>query len=251
MNQTNGYQPLIRLPLTSFHNVRDIGGYAGQDGRVVRFGQFFRASEPYDLAPADVQTLLAVPVCTFVDLRSEMEIRLRPSVFADLPGVRYVNHALLKPPSGADQGVEDFLRDLAAHTLGEVYVHMLETAGDQIAGVLRDMADETRGACLYHCTHGKDRTGLITMLLYRLAGVADADIIASYQVSFSYLRPLVDPLLEKSAANSRHLLRSDAENMELLLRHFDQTRAGIVPYLQEIGLDARRIEILRARLLGT
>lgn len=243
-------RPLIRLPLRSYHNVRDIGGYAGTGGRAVSFGHFFRASEPCNLSSEDVQTLIGLPVRTFVDLRSEMEIRLRPSVFQELPGVRYANYSLLKPPAGATAGVEDFVRDLASLTLGEVYIHMLETSGREIAGVLRTMAEETEGACLYHCTHGKDRTGLITMLLYRLAGVADEDIIASYQVSFSYLRPLIDPLLAKSAENSRHLLFSDAENMEMLLRHFDNTRVGIVSYLREIGLEDANIQILRDRLLG-
>ncbi|MBP7401683.1 MAG: tyrosine-protein phosphatase [Clostridia bacterium] len=241
--------PLIRLPLHSYHNVRDIGGYAGTDGRAVRFGRFFRASEPVGINPEDIRTLIDFPVRTFVDLRTELEVRTRPSVFQDLPGVRYRNFSLLKPLPGSDKGAEDLFLDLSSFSLGEVYIHMLETAGDEIAGVLAAMADETEGACLYHCTHGKDRTGLITMLLYRLAGVADEDIVASYQVSFSYLHPLVDPLIAVSVEGSRHLLRSDAENMEMLLHHFDATRPGILPYLHEIGLDDRRIRILRERLL--
>jgi protein-tyrosine phosphatase len=243
-------QPLIRLPLKSYHNVRDIGGYAGLDGRAVRFGRFYRASEPCGIDPEDIRTLLDLPVCTFVDLRSELEADRRPSAFRGLPGTRSYSFPLLKPKPGSTRGVEDFIRDLSAFSLGEVYIHMLETAGQEIAGVMGAMASETRGACLYHCTHGKDRTGLVTMLLYRLAGVADEDIVASYQVSFSYLRPLVDPLLKNSAEGSRHLLFSDAANMEMLLGHFDRTRTGIVPYLREIGVTDQQIDILRDRLIG-
>ncbi len=242
--------PLIRLPLKSYHNVRDIGGYAGMDGRVVRFGRFYRASEPCGIDPADIRTLLDLPVHTIIDLRSDLEADRRPSAFQDLPSVRYFRFPLLKPRPGSTRGVEDFIADLSTFSLGEVYIHMLETAGPEIAGVLGAMADETEGACLYHCTHGKDRTGLISMLLYRLAGVADEDIVASYQVSFSYLHPLIDPLLQVSVEGSRHLLYSDADNMETLLRHFDKTRPGIVPYLLEIGMDERRIHTLRQRLIG-
>ena len=243
-------QPLIRLPLKSYHNVRDIGGYAGHGGKAVRFGRFYRASEPCGIDPADIQTLLDLPICTFIDLRSELEATRRPSAFSGLPGICTCNFSLLKPKPGSKKGVEDFIRDLSAFSLGEVYIHMLETSGMEIAGVLGAMAEETRGACLYHCTHGKDRTGLITMLLYKLAGVADEDIIASYQVSFSYLRPLVDPLMLNAGEGSRHLLLSDAANMEVLLGHFDRTQPGIVPYLHKIGVTDQQIRILRDRLIG-
>lgn len=242
--------PYIRLPLKSYHNVRDIGGYAGHEGTPVRFGRFFRASEPVGLDPEDIRSLLEFPVHTFVDLRSDLEAKLRPSVFENLPSVRYERYSLLKPRDGAKKGVEDFIKDLSAFSLGQVYIHMLETAGPEIAGVLTTMAEETEGASLYHCTHGKDRTGLITMLLYKLAGVADEDIIASYQVSFSYLRPLVDPLIASSVAESRHLLYSDADNMEMLLDHFERTQTGIRHYLRNIGVRDEHIQTLCDRLLA-
>ena len=241
-------QPLIRLPLKSYHNVRDIGGYAGTDGKAVRFGRFFRASEPCGIAPEDIQALIDLPVHTFIDLRSDAEVISRPSVFSHRPDVRSFHFPLLKPKP-VSAGGEDLFSYLSAFTLGEVYIHMLETAGKEIAGVLGAMADETQGACLYHCTHGKDRTGLITMLLYRLAGVADEDIIASYQVSYSYLRPLIDPLMVKSIESNRHLLMSSAENMEMLLDYFNRTKAGIVPYLLEIGMTPDQLHTLRQRLL--
>ena len=116
-------QPLIRLPLKSYHNVRDIGGYAGYDGKAVRFGRFFRASEPCGIDPADIQTLIDLPVHTFIDLRSDAEVDYRPSSFHNLPNVRSYHFSLLRPRPAAASG-EDLFSYLSAFTLGEVYIHM-------------------------------------------------------------------------------------------------------------------------------
>lgn len=53
----------------------------------------------------------------------------------------------------------------------EFYRILLEKAGDVIAEILRVFADPTNFPVLFHCTHGKDRTGVITCLLGLIAGV--------------------------------------------------------------------------------
>ena len=60
---------------------------------------------------------------------------------------------------------------------------LTERAGD-IARIFAIIA-AAPGGVLYHCTAGKDRTGILSALLLELAGVARADIVANYQVSYT------------------------------------------------------------------
>ena len=58
------------------------------------------------------------------------------------------------------------------------------------------MEGVTQGAVVFHCTAGKDRTGVLAAMLLLLLGVAEEDIIADDQVSFTYNRRGVNQLLE-------------------------------------------------------
>ena len=50
-----------------------------------------------------------------------------------------------------------------------------------------------RGACLFHCTAGKDRTGVLAMLLLDLAGVSGESILADYSMSEVYMEEIFSP----------------------------------------------------------
>ena len=50
---------------------------------------------------------------------------------------------------------------------------------DKVVMTLRDNAE--KGICtLFHCTVGKDRTGIVSMALLKSYGVSDEDIIKNY-----------------------------------------------------------------------
>ncbi|TMR08942.1 tyrosine-protein phosphatase [Nonomuraea zeae] len=66
----------------------------------------------------------------------------------------------------------------------------LEQWPDRCAGAMRAIVQAPPGGVLVHCVAGRDRTGLITILLLALAGVAPEDILADYALSAARLRPL-------------------------------------------------------------
>lgn len=44
------------------------------------------------------------------------------------------------------------------------------------------------GGVLFHCTAGKDRTGVIAALLLGICEVSENDIIANYEVTNTYIQ---------------------------------------------------------------
>lgn len=66
-----------------------------------------------------------------------------------------------------------------------------------------DIIADTEGCTLFHCFAGKDRTGLVAMLLLGLVGVSDEDIMQNYSVSYDFIKdnPKIKEIIEKDIEN--------------------------------------------------
>ena len=67
------------------------------------------------------------------------------------------------------------------------YLGMLEGFGDYFIEVINVIVEGHR--ILFHCTAGKDRTGVMAMVLLGLAGVSAPYLLDDYEISQQYLRP--------------------------------------------------------------
>ena len=133
-------------------------------------------------------------ITTVVGLRSAEEIERKPDPLAQEPGIRY-----LHCPLAGDGRVP------APDEVPLSYMEMADGTG-QMAGALRAIAEAPQ-AVLFHCTAGKDRTGVVAALLLWLAGVSEEDIAATPGVPaevaravFEYLRA-TDPESQQDEQN--------------------------------------------------
>lgn len=239
-----------RLLLRKLYNARDLGGYAAQDGKVTAFGRFLRSDAPTSLHEKDLAYLLAYPVRTVIDLRSPDEFSHLPHALRDIAQIKYLNIPLL-----GQNLVEGIAQARPGKTgqaipLADLYVYLLDQAKGLLGEVFLQMAYAQPGAILFHCAHGKDRTGLVAAILLLLAGVSDADIIANYEVSYTYLKPLFATFWHKIDEESKPYFNTDPQNMEITLRHFHANYRSATEYLEQCGLSRQDIEILTGRLLA-
>lgn len=237
-----------RLILPTLYNARDLGGLRTAFGKRTAFRCFVRSDEPSMLSEDDLEALLLYPIRTVIDLRSQEEIDRRGTPFMNHPAILYRNISLFEsdPEGEDDPTVQVALR----HTLGELYIYLLETRKNQLAEVFRQILDAPEGAILFHCTHGKDRTGIIAALLLSLVQVSRSDIVNNYSVTYDYIRVLVDPKLALMPLKAHHILKSDAANMEIFLDFLDKNYQGqAAVYLRTIGFSDSEINTLRSRLL--
>jgi len=236
-----------RLMLPHLYNARDMGGMNTRSGKRTAYKRFIRSDSPSALSEHSVDELIAYSVRTVIDLRSRPEIEKAGNPFIGRPEIAFRNIPLIA--FDPDDREDPTMNYLVKSKLGHLYVLMLEHSKDAVLDVFRTIADAPEGAIVFHCLHGKDRTGLVAALLYLLAGVTEDDIVHNYEISFENIRPLVDPLLDVMPQDSHHMYRSDAENMRLLLDHIDQKYNGRADiYLETIGLDRERIDRIRDRL---
>ena len=204
-------QHIRRLRLNHVANVRDLGGYEA-DGGMIRWNMLYRAGDLSGADEGDWERLKAAGVRTILDLRSASELRVKP----DRPpqGISWYHLPLqteeidLEHP--ADLAGLAFLKSLR-----ESYVIMAgENTGLLAAALARLTAALDDGAVLFHCTAGKDRTGVLAAAVLWLCGAAREDIVADYEVSHTYNQGGLGALADKMAGCDQllPLLRSAGEH---------------------------------------
>ena len=152
------------LPMEGAYNIRDLGGYPAENGGVTRKGLFFRADNTANLTPKDVDLLREKGVSLSIDLRSPKETQDWPSKLKGCAGMRYENIVML------DEISSNGFRGNFPASMAEMYIRNLDGARDSFVQVFR-LLIENSGAALFHCTAGKDRTGMVSMLLILLVAV--------------------------------------------------------------------------------
>ena len=105
------------------------------------------------------------------------------------------------------------------------------------------------GGVLFHCTAGKDRTGLMAALLLGLAGVGREEILADYQVSETYLADVICQIKTKVPDLSAFAGASKAEYLNDCLKLVETKYGSIHGYIQAIGLTEEELIALRRKLL--
>jgi protein-tyrosine phosphatase len=130
--------------------------------------------------------------------------------------------------------------------LKENYIVMLNTK-DKIKEVFDIILQAQDGVILFNCNAGKDRTGLIAMLILGLAGVADQDIVSNYEISFTNI---YHEFTDEVASDSKHILSSDPENIIKAIRYIYDEYGSFEVYFKWLGFSAKEITALKKRIVS-
>ena len=238
-------------PLEGVSNLRDLGGWPTKDGRRVRRGQVFRSAALHALTDADIAALRDLGVRHVVDFRGDGERERWPTKLRD--GVT-IHELTIQPTIGAS------LRDLVQdpNSTAEDVVRVMRAAyGSYITDWhhrYRAMFDlllhEEPAPLLFHCTAGKDRTGVAAMLLLGALGVDEETIHDDYLATNRLWRrdAEVSAGLPKQVADT--LLSVQPAFLEAAWDAIHQGWGSIDAYLHDrLGLDDTRMATLRARLV--
>ena len=239
------------IPVPGTHNIRDLGGYATPAGHT-KWRRILRADGLHRMKAEGVALLRELGVSTVIDLRRDHELHAGPNPFRDHAQVSYIHISLF-----------DALAHDAAHApdaasrnvLLNLYCQALADKQAEIRAVLTAIAEAEPGIVLFHCTAGKDRTGLIAALLLALAEVGEADIVEDYALTKAQIAPLIESILDHAQARGENmaqfmaLLECEAETMREFLDHLAAEYGGVAAYLAKIGINAETVASLRARLL--
>lgn len=242
---------LKRIPMEHLYNLRDLGGYACEGGKSVRYHRLYRCEGPDRLTAAEWRFLTEeLGIRTVIDLRSDGERAYASyTAPAEVAQIGYSLQNVEVPGKDPRELTPEELKEMASQgfgkSLADGYMNMLEKGPERVAHVLTLVAEGLRkGAVLYHCTAGKDRTGVLSALIYLLCGVADVDIIADYQVSATCLS--ASPMFQNIPEGMRDLMGSAPENMVRFLANYHQK--DYLSLLKQHGLTEETISAIRSAM---
>lgn len=247
-----GTAGLREIELSSGGRVRDLGGYPTRDGGVTKHGVAYRTSSPAELTDADRKALRALGLMAQIDLRCSFEIdALGEADFGDprIRGVRvplldaddagtYARHFWQNSPHAADRG----------RVREALYRHLLDEAGPALARAFGVAATDI--PTVHHCSTGRDRTGLLSAVLLRVADVPDPLIAWDYAMSLpmpategARMRLMLSEILSDPvrARSSWPPPRGRGEEILHALAHLDRRWGGAHAYLVTHGVKPDRI----------
>jgi len=245
----NSEQLPYHFVLEGAYNVRDLGGYATSDGKLVRRGAFLRADGLDRLSPTDQQLLLSYGLTSIIDLRASSELKNYPDVFAQSPDVSYFHLPLFEYEDG--NIVEVYKKN---PPLEQIYCHWLDECQGRIKDIIEAIATANTGCTLVHCSAGKDRTGLIIAILLGLVGVAPEVIAQDYSLSATNLAPKVEEWRAQAIKDGQNIEMFDhymASEPYMILKAFDHLETnygGVIGYLKKIGLTQQQLDIIIDKL---
>lgn len=235
-----------RLTIEGLCNARDLGGYPTAGGGVTRFGVFVRSEAPCGLTADAVRALRDYGVCTTADLRGLSEIELRPSDLQD-------EMAYFMCPLAGD--AESFSLNEAVEW-SSVYIRRAEDNRAWARQVLELAAAQT-GCFLFHCTTGKDRTGMIACFLLAIAGVSREDIAADYCLSEVYLQPVFAAMRDGQVQVRKNgcvyddsIFHTPFTAMAALEDYLCARYGSVVGYLRTAGVADSVMEAIREKFVA-
>lgn len=229
---------LRHITLGGMQNLRDIGGYPALEGHVTAWERLLRGDNPAGLTETEIRWLLDREITTIVDLRSDEETVRKPDQLATHPDFHYFHSPLL----GGER-----LPNLEAD-VARAYFNTLDRKVSPCQ-TLRLIA-QAPGGVLFHCTAGKDRTGMIAALLLSLVGVSRADVLADYQVSEVYLAEIIAQIKEVFPDLAPFAGASKSAYMDDCLDILEEAYGSVPGYLRAIGLSEGELDALRAKVLA-
>lgn len=249
-----------RLPLSQAVNFRDIGGYETCDDRTVRRGLVYRSDHLSRLTPKDQQLLQRQRFKVVCDLRTVREQQNSPDLLP-LDGSIRLQSLPVQANDFDPATVTDRLKagDDAWLTMDffiELYQSYLDDFGPVWGKIISLATSHHNLPLVFHCTGGKDRTGICAALMLKALGVPEASIIADHDLSNVYNAERLQPIYRKFAAmgigseRAAPYLQAPIEPLTAMLDHLRKNYGTIENYLlTKAGLDRTTLMALKTTLL--
>lgn len=238
-------------------NLRDLGGYRTQSGRSVLWRRLFRSGELRHRTGEDVALLRReTGLVSVLDLRGDLEIREESISLLASGGVRYHNVPLIaggRGPGSDDEG-DIFTRFTS---MGEFYLFLMghEDFGKRMVAALEHIAESENHPVLFHCTVGKDRTGILSAAVLSVLGVADEDIINDYYLTTPQMAGFIERMrgIPQAARMLQDLpsyfWEASKESMALVLSEIRRKYGSVRGYLEVHGGGHALFQRLESALL--
>lgn len=254
------------IGLEGVANARQLGGYIGKDGKKVKADVLLRTGKLSAATEADIQKLQDTFNLTEVmDFRTTTEKEAEPD--PEIAGAENVWISIMEEENSAataataSDPVTAMIEYAKSGAVATMYTDMVRSAHSQegYAKFFQELVNHEEGAILWHCTGGKDRAGLATVLFLSALGVDQETILQDFDLSNEYYTETIAQMAkaaeaqgctEEEIAAVKDLCGVNRTYMEDALKVIDEEYGSMDEYLKnQLGVTDEDIAVLQEKYL--
>jgi protein-tyrosine phosphatase len=234
-------------------NFRDLGGYKTKDGKKVKMGLLYRSAALNTLTDADVTKITTLNIKYDFDFRGPYEVKTAPD---KIPSTT----TRISLPAGSENvGDSNYMKNMAKYMKSDSFLVSFYTVltpfKDRYTPLLDSLINnKTYSPMLFHCTAGKDRTGIAAALILYALGVDEETIFSDYEATNYYRRnenaKAIAQMVKYYGLDEKMATNMMGAKREYIQSTFTTIKAqyGTVDhYLEKVlGLNSKKIKQLRA-----
>ncbi|MCF0065241.1 tyrosine-protein phosphatase [Dyadobacter sp. LJ419] len=241
-------------------NFRDIGGLKTRDGKTVRLGKIYRSGNLAQLDSDEFAKFNATHIARVYDLRTDHEIKGKEDHLP--PNVQYLHTPTVEDNAGEIAQLRSRVinGEISEMQGRDMTVKFYQDAVSGNVDALRDIINGITASgepVLYHCSAGKDRTGIVSALILSILNVDRETIVNEYLLSNYYRNAHTEKTLGKAKMGKIIKRKMDLKAVEVLITVdesfinatfdiIDKRYGGMDSFIQnQLGIDQEA----RARLV--
>ena len=246
------------ITFDGIENARELGGLTRPDGARIRAGLLLRTGMLEKASEADIRRLTEMGLGHVIDFRDRQEAQSRPD--RPVPGAAYHHLAALndlsilfeKRPDDPTMTPAEVHRDFT-----RLYRFLAQSpeSHDAYEAFFRILLESGGRPVLWHCTQGKDRTGVAAMLLLIALGFAEEQALQEYLLTNRFAEGQLAALQargmpEEKLAFMREILLVFYENAAFYLGCLRLEYGSAKNFLElALGVGPRELETLESYYL--
>lgn len=224
----------------------------------------FRSAEISEITETGMDQMRELNIRKVFDLRSDREMKKNNAYMPNIKDVDVVWTPVFKTEDYSDTTMAERYKRYSSDKVEafmQLYSEILESGGPVYGEILKHIRDKPQEGCLFHCTAGKDRTGLIAAILLDLAGVGDDAIATDYFLTEYGRVPDREKVMKRlnsvqyfaeNPQRALNMLRARRETMLAFLNHLRQKYGGSEAYVKKYcKMTDQDIKIIRQNMLTT
>ncbi len=216
-------------------NTRDLGGYKMAAGKYTKYFSLIRSDEIKSPNEHDINFLINNRIFTIIDMRGEKDVLSAPSPFEKMKYFEYYNIPI-------EEG-----SNIPESVLDVPYSYMRIAEAKNMPDVFRSICRANAGV-LFHCSAGKDRTGVVSAILLLLAGVSEGDIVENYMLTKECNKERFKLITKKYPDLDINIVIPQEEYILTFLALFKSRYINAEQYLKFKGLNQKEISCIKRKM---
>lgn len=241
-------------------NFRDMGGYRSENGKQVKWGCIFRGDSLQRATGADLLLIKQMNIGLIFDFRRHEEVLKGPDRFPENHPLEYQHHPISHGEFNFISALEKLKKNeldmIREETIIQGYIKNTENFAVIWGKIIKRLAMSDCPPLFFHCTAGKDRTGICAALILSALQVPRKTIMSDYLLSNDYIKGVwakFKKMIAEQGVNPEKMkpfFSAPEYAMTALLDHLEKTYGSTIDFLTtQADLSLEIIEEARERLL--